>query len=154
MSSQQLVQRLLCSHAKVDLQRVRNGFLSERDFPKLTVAAGRLRDAPLFIDDTAGISIGEMRAKARRLKSQHDIQLIVIDYLQLLRSTGFSAQFADRVRKRAERPGQPPEASAACVPTSRSATSARGDSYYSRSNLSALRKLRSTVFFVLFAVLK
>jgi replicative DNA helicase len=92
MSSQQLVQRLLCSRAKVDLQRLRAGFLAERDFPNLTAAAARLRDAQLFIDDTAGISIGEMRAKARRLKSQHDIQLIVVDYLQLLRSTSRRAQ--------------------------------------------------------------
>ena len=92
MSSQQLVQRLLCSRAKVDLQRLRDGFLSERDFPNLTAAAARLREAQLFIDDSAGISIGEMRAKARRLKSQHDIQLIVVDYLQLLRSTSRRAQ--------------------------------------------------------------
>ena len=92
MSSQQLVQRLLCSRAKVDLQRLRNGFLSERDFPSLTAAAAQLGDAQLFIDDTTGISIGEMRAKARRLKSQHDIQLIVVDYLQLLRSTSRRAQ--------------------------------------------------------------
>jgi replicative DNA helicase len=92
MSSQQLVQRLLCSRAKVDLQRLRSGFLSERDFPSLTAAAAQLGDAQLFIDDTAGISIGEMWAKARRLKSQHDIQLIVVDYLQLLRSASRRAQ--------------------------------------------------------------
>jgi len=58
----------------------------------MTAAAARLREAQLFIDDSAGISIGEMRAKARRLKSQHDIQLIVVDYLQLLRSTSRRAQ--------------------------------------------------------------
>jgi replicative DNA helicase len=92
MSSQQLVQRLLCSRAKVDLQRVRNGFLSERDFPNLTAAAAKLAAAKMFIDDTPGLSITELRAKARRMKSQHDIQLIVIDYLQLLRSTSRRAQ--------------------------------------------------------------
>ena len=92
MSSQQLVQRLLCSRAKVNLGRVRDGFLSERDFPALTAAASKLSTAKMFIDDTAGISILELRAKARRLKSQHDIQAIFIDYLQLLRSTTRRAQ--------------------------------------------------------------
>jgi replicative DNA helicase len=92
MSSQQLVQRILCSRAKVDLQRVRNGFLSERDFPSLTAAASQVAAAKMFIDDTPGLSVTELRAKARRLKSQHDIQLIVIDYLQLLRSMSRRAQ--------------------------------------------------------------
>jgi replicative DNA helicase len=92
MSSQQLVQRLLCSRAKVDLQRVRNGFLSDRDFPNLTAAAAKLAAAKMFIDDTPGLSIMELRAKARRMKSQYDIQLVVIDYLQLLRSTSRRAQ--------------------------------------------------------------
>jgi replicative DNA helicase len=92
MSSQQLVQRILCSRAKVDLQRVRNGFLSERDFPNLTAAASQVAAAKMFIDDTPGLTITELRAKARRLKSQQDIQLIVIDYLQLLRSMSRRAQ--------------------------------------------------------------
>jgi replicative DNA helicase len=92
MSSQQLVQRLLCSRAKVDLQRVRDGFLQERDFPKLTAAAAKLAAAKMFIDDTPGLSIMELRAKARRMKSQYNIELIVIDYLQLLRSTTRRAQ--------------------------------------------------------------
>jgi replicative DNA helicase len=92
MSSQQLVQRLLCSRAKVNLQKVRNGFLSDRDFPSLTAAAGKLADSPLLIDDTAGLSISELRAKARRLKAQHDIQLIVIDYLQLLKGSSRRSQ--------------------------------------------------------------
>ncbi|MDQ3621111.1 MAG: replicative DNA helicase [Verrucomicrobiota bacterium] len=92
MSSQQLVQRLLCSRARVNLGRVRDGFLSERDFPALTAAASKLAGAKIFIDDTAGISILELRAKARRLKSQNDIQAIFVDYLQLLRSTSRRAQ--------------------------------------------------------------
>jgi replicative DNA helicase len=92
MSSQQLVQRLLCSRAKVNLQRVRNGFLSERDFPSLTAAASRLAAAKLFIDDSPGLSIAELRAKARRLVASHQVQLLVIDYLQLLRSTSRRAQ--------------------------------------------------------------
>ena len=92
MSSQQLVQRLLCSRAKVNLQRVRNGFLSERDFPNLTAAASRLATAKLFIDDSPGLSIAELRAKARRLVASHRVELVVIDYLQLLRSTSRRAQ--------------------------------------------------------------
>src|SRR5260221_2412718 len=92
MSSQQLVQRLLCSRAKVNLQRVRNGFLSERDFPSLTAVASRLATAKLFIDDSPGLSIAELRAKARRLVASHQVQLLVIDYLQLLRSTSRRAQ--------------------------------------------------------------
>ncbi len=92
MSSQQLVQRLLCSRARVNLQKVREGFLAERDFPSLTTAASKLAEAKIFIDDTAGLSILELRAKARRLKLQHGIRLIVVDYLQLLRSTTRRAQ--------------------------------------------------------------
>jgi len=71
----------------VNLQRVRNGFLSERDFPSLTAAASGLAAAKMFIDDSPGLSIAELRAKARRLVASHQVQLLVIDYLQLLRST-------------------------------------------------------------------
>jgi len=96
MSSQQLVQRLLCSRARVNLQRVRDGFLSERDFPNLTAAASKLAESKIYIDDTAGLTIMELRAKARRLKTQHDIQLVVIDYLQLLRSPRSAARRTGR----------------------------------------------------------
>lgn len=92
MSSQQLVQRLLCSRAKVNLQKVRDGFMAERDFHNLTEAAAKLAESKIFIDDTAGLSILELRAKSRRLKAEHDIQLIVIDYLQLLKSPSRRAQ--------------------------------------------------------------
>ncbi|TCO85259.1 replicative DNA helicase [Chthoniobacter flavus] len=92
MSTSQLVQRLLCSRARVNLGSIRNGFLSERDFPALTSAAAKLAESKIFIDDTPGLSILELRAKARRLKSQHDIRAIFIDYLQLLRSTSRRAQ--------------------------------------------------------------
>ncbi len=92
MSAQQLVQRLLCSRARVNSKKVRDGFLAERDFSSLTSAASKLADAQMFIDDTAGLNILELRAKARRLKSQHDIQLVVVDYLQLLRSTSRRGQ--------------------------------------------------------------
>jgi replicative DNA helicase len=92
MSTSQLVQRLLCSRARVNLGSVRNGFLAERDFPALTVAASKLAESRIFIDDTPGLSIMELRAKSRRLSSQHNIKAIFIDYLQLLRSTSKRAQ--------------------------------------------------------------
>src|SRR5881227_2852316 len=92
MSGQQLVQRLLCSRARVNLQKVRDGFLGERDFPSLTAAASKLAEAKIFIDDSASLSVLELRAKARRLKAQQDVRLIIVDYLQLLRSTSRRAQ--------------------------------------------------------------
>src|SRR5713226_709299 len=92
MSAQQLVQRMLCSRARVNLAKTRDGFLAEADFPKLTNAASKLAEAKIFIDDTARLTILELRAKARRLKAQQDVQLIVVDYLQLLRSTSRRAQ--------------------------------------------------------------
>jgi len=85
MSKEQLVQRMLCSHARVDAHRVRAGLLSQADWPRLTNAAGKLSEAPIFIDDTPAISILELRAKARRLKSTQDIQLLILDYLQLIK---------------------------------------------------------------------
>ncbi len=88
MSKEQLVQRLLCSHARVDANKVRTGYLATSDWPHLTAAAGKLSEAPIFIDDTAAISVMELRAKARRLKSSQDIKLIIVDYLQLMRGTG------------------------------------------------------------------
>lgn len=88
MSNEQLAQRLLCSHARVDAHKVRTGYLSTSDWPRLTAAAGKLSDSPLFIDDTPGISVMELRAKARRLKMRHNIQLIILDYLQLMRGSG------------------------------------------------------------------
>jgi replicative DNA helicase len=90
MSKESLVQRMLCSQAGVDAHRVRTGFLSPQEWPLLTKAAGKLSNVPIFIDDTPAISILELRAKARRLKASHDIQLLVLDYLQLMRATGRS----------------------------------------------------------------
>ncbi|MFA5088870.1 MAG: replicative DNA helicase [Candidatus Omnitrophota bacterium] len=87
MSKEQLVQRMLCSQARVDAHKVRSGFLSPSDWPKLTAAAGKLSEAPIYIDDTPGISAIELRAKSRRLKLSYDIELIVLDYLQLMRSS-------------------------------------------------------------------
>ncbi len=85
MAKEQLALRMLCSEAKVDAHRLRGGFLSESDWPKLTRAAGSLSEASIFIDDTPAISALEMRAKSRRLKAENNLGLIVVDYLQLMR---------------------------------------------------------------------
>jgi replicative DNA helicase len=90
MSKEQLVMRMLCSEARVDNAKVRAGYLGERDFPRLAMAAGRLAEAPIFIDDTPAQNVLELRAKARRLKREANLGLVVIDYLQLMR--GLTAQ--------------------------------------------------------------
>src|SRR5678815_5737191 len=87
MTAESLVLRMLCSRARVNLRNIRDGFLAERDFPKLTGSAGKLANAPLYIDDSAGLSILQLRARARRMAQQHGIKLFIIDYLQLLHST-------------------------------------------------------------------
>src|SRR5580658_5671816 len=92
MTADQLVLRMLCSRSRVNLRNIRDGFLAERDFPKLTGAAGKLAGAPLFIDDSSGLSILQLRAKARRMWQQSGIKLFVIDYLQLLHSTSRRAE--------------------------------------------------------------
>lgn len=92
MTAESLVLRMLCSRSRVNLRNVRDGFLAERDFPKLTGAAGKMASCPLFIDDTAGLSILQLRAKARRMHQQHGVKLLVIDYLQLLHSTAARAK--------------------------------------------------------------
>jgi len=88
MAKEQLAMRMLASEAKVDSQRLRQGRLGETDWPKLTIAAGRLSDAPIFIDDKPAIMVLEMKAKARRLKAESGLELIVLDYLQLMRGGG------------------------------------------------------------------
>lgn len=92
MTAESLVLRMLCSRSRVNLRNVREGFLAERDFPKLTGAAGKLAGSPLFIDDSSGLSILQLRAKARRMHQQYNIKLFVIDYLQLLHSTSRRAE--------------------------------------------------------------
>lgn len=84
MSAHQIAQNMLCSHARIDAYKMRRGLLQEAEWEKLTLAVGKLSEAPIFIDDTAGLNILELRAKARRLKKQEDIQLIIVDYMQLL----------------------------------------------------------------------
>lgn len=88
MSKEQLVQRMLSSESNIELQKIRTGELTEEDWVKLVHAATPLSQAPIFIDDTPGISAMEVRSKARRLKMEHDIGLVVIDYLQLMSGRG------------------------------------------------------------------
>lgn len=85
MSKEQLAQRMLCMEARIDSSKIRGGFLSDSDWPRLTEACGELSDAPIFVDDTPAMNILEMRAKARRLQKEHNLGLIVVDYLQLMR---------------------------------------------------------------------
>ncbi|MBI5530149.1 MAG: replicative DNA helicase [Candidatus Doudnabacteria bacterium] len=84
MSKDQLVDRLLSSQSDVSLTKIRTGHLNDEDFEKIGQAMGELSESPIFIDDAAGSNIMEVRTKARRLKSEHDVGLIVVDYLQLM----------------------------------------------------------------------
>ncbi len=85
MSKKQLALRMLCSEAMVDSNSVRKGFIKKKDWHKLTSAAGNLAEAPIFIDDSSDIAALQMRAKARRLKMEHGLGLVIVDYLQLMR---------------------------------------------------------------------
>ena len=85
MGKEELVMRFLASIARVDFGRMRTGHFHDSDWPRLTRAAGILHDAKIFIDDSPSISVLELRSKARRLKSEHDIGLVIVDYLQLMR---------------------------------------------------------------------
>src|SRR6266404_3328648 len=85
MSANQLVDRMLCSEARVDSSAVRAGYLASSDWQRLIAAAGRLSEAAIFIDDSPGLTVLEARAKARRIKAEHGLDLLIIDYLQLMR---------------------------------------------------------------------
>jgi replicative DNA helicase len=88
MSKEQLVLRMLCSEARVDMHRLRSGFISEKDWSKLIQAVSKLSSARIFIDDSPSLSVLEMRAKARRLKLEHGLDLLVVDYIQLMQGRG------------------------------------------------------------------
>lgn len=90
MSKESLVQRLLCAEARVDSQRVRRGTLSDADFAMLARSAGVLSSCPIWIDDTPALTLLEMRSKARRLRMENDVGLVVVDYLQLMRSPAYA----------------------------------------------------------------
>ena len=96
MSKEQLALRLLCSQSEVPLHKVRTGYLGNEDWPRLTTGAGLLTQAPINIDDSAALSVLEIRAKCRRLKAENRLGLVVIDYLQLMHS---STQAENRVQE-------------------------------------------------------
>jgi replicative DNA helicase len=96
MSKEQLAMRLLCSQSEVSLQKVRTGYLGNEDWPRLTTGAGLLTQAPILIDDSPSLSVLELRAKCRRLKADKKLGLVVVDYLQLMRS---STQAENRVQE-------------------------------------------------------
>lgn len=102
MTSVQLVRRFLCSHAKVNLRNLRDGFLNEADFPKLVSSAGKLSNSAIYFDDGSDLSIYALRAKARRMKQKYDIKMIVVDYLQLLNASGGSRRVENRQQEVAD----------------------------------------------------
>lgn len=87
MAREQLVMRMFCSEAEFNLKKLRTGMISSRDWPRLTTAAGILSEAPIFIDDSSSLSVLEMKARSRRIKSEHGLDMIIVDYLQLIRGS-------------------------------------------------------------------
>lgn len=96
MTGEQLMERMLATRSRVNLRNIREGFLADRDLPRITLASSQISQAPLYIDDKASQSILEVRAKARRLHSQHNLRLVVIDYLQLMTSIGSKRRYESR----------------------------------------------------------
>jgi replicative DNA helicase len=97
MSKEQLVKRLLCSEAEIDAQKVNAGYLNKEDWARLGRAAGTLSQTRIFVDDSASISITEMRSKARRLRQEHGLDLMIVDYLQLM--TGSTQRYENRTQE-------------------------------------------------------
>jgi len=103
MSKEQLVDRLLAAEASVDAWRLRTGDgLTDEDFERISVAMGSLAEAPIFIDDTSGITVSDLRTKARRLHHQHPLAVIMVDYLQLMSGGSRYATVANRVQEISE----------------------------------------------------
>ncbi|NLT65215.1 MAG: replicative DNA helicase [Acidobacteria bacterium] len=100
MSKEQLVKRFLCSEARIDAHRVNTGFLNKEDWTKLSRAAGDLSETKIFIDDTANITIPELRSKSRRLSLEHGLDLIIVDYLQLM--SGSTQRYENRTQEIAQ----------------------------------------------------
>jgi len=101
MSARSLIRRIICSHGRVNLRNVREGNLSEKDFSAIASTAAKVSNSPIFIDDSSDISIGQLRAKARRMVQQHGIKLFVVDYIQLINcdSTENRTNEIDKVSK-------------------------------------------------------
>jgi replicative DNA helicase len=92
MSKQQLAQRMLCSRGQIDSHKLRRGMLQSHEYAKLATVVGQLAKAPIWVDDSPGLTILDLRAKARRLKLQHDIRCIMIDYMQLMDNPGIESR--------------------------------------------------------------
>jgi len=97
MSKEQLVKRLLCSEARIDAQRVNTGYLTKEDWHRLSQVSGDLSEAKIFIDDTASITIPELRSKSRRLSLEHGLDLLIVDYLQLM--SGSTQRYENRTQE-------------------------------------------------------
>ncbi len=102
MSRQQLALRMICSEARVEFQRLRTGYLTQDEINKIVAAVGRLSEAPIYTDDSGALSALELRAKARRLKKDKDIGLVVVDYLQLMRGSATRGNLESRVQEISE----------------------------------------------------
>ena len=92
MGAEQLVMRMLCAEGNINAQNLRTGSLTDEDWRKLTLAMGSLSNAGIFIDDTPGVRISEIRSKCRRLKQEHGLGMILIDYFQLIQGNGRSGE--------------------------------------------------------------
>ena len=95
MGADQLATRMICSSGNVDSNRLRTGTMTEEDWNRFTIAVGKLSRTKIFIDDTPGIRITDLRSKCRRLKQEHGLDMIVIDYLQLIQGSGSRFQIID-----------------------------------------------------------
>lgn len=102
MTAMSLVSRFICSHARVSLRNISSGFLSERDFPRISASAGRIATSKIHFDDTSDMSIFQLRAKARRMWQQHQIKLFVVDYIQLLNANGGGRKVENRQQEVAD----------------------------------------------------
>ena len=102
MSKSQLVQRMLCSEGGIDSQKLRIGDIGDEEWNRLLTAGGMISQAPIYIDDTTNIQVNELRSKARRLKAQHGLDLIIIDYLQLMQGSGSKKNADNRQAEIAE----------------------------------------------------
>lgn len=102
MTALQLVMRFICSHARVNLRNVRDGFLSDSDYPKLVRAGGSLSSSAIHFDDSSDLSIYQLRANARRMKQKHGIELFIVDYLQLLNANGGGRKLENRQQEVAD----------------------------------------------------
>ena len=102
MSKEQLVARILSMDAMVDQQRLRTGYIDDEEWERISHSVGRLSEANIYIDDTPGITLVEMRSKARRLMMEHGFDLLIVDYLQLMQGSGGSIGHENRVQQISE----------------------------------------------------